>query len=242
MRTQTLSLLLMMFFVMFTVPPVIGGIQGDTTYPMTDEHQSLLSFGEKKVKKQELQDEENAVQELWKKLNKKERRFLNDLLWENFAAGYYSVLDGFSHHDYEVGHLKRITDEKVRDLQKNPIYFSIIRKAKRGEKELLLRHVIRRRNFGSNYGFEVNAQNMFHENTTKGVASYELRAQNIFVEIKPLKPSRMPSFSFSVPPAKVFAWAAVGLLFTGTIVILMGSAFFADKNKLFQGVRTLLEQ
>ena len=113
----------------------------------------------KMLKEQAISFEYDQVNRFYqKKLNKKERRFFNDLCWETYALAYYKKLLGFS-HTVEVEHLKAKAEQHVHKMKKSGMYSRILNKADGTDKHHLLQYIARRTESGERDATLANARN-----------------------------------------------------------------------------------
>ena len=183
------------------------------------------------LKKQEVFTEHEFVQRFFKTLNKKEVKFLNKLLWENYAAGYYSALEGFS-HKFEINHLREEAEKNLRKMRNGRIYANILRKARGEYKHHLLRHLVRRRESGE-YDAYVRSLQRAEE------VPYELKPEDIFYHNEePVKIRISPTLKKNLP--KFFFGGLFVLFAVATSVGLFGACFLKEKP-IFRKIRFALE-
>ena len=183
-------------------------------------------WAQQRLQEQQLAIEYAAVNTLFqKKLNKKERRFLNQLCWAEYAFNYYNTLLGFAHYAVEVEHLKKEAEETRRTLKRSRVYLSILRKAEGKTKEYLLNYIMYRAEAGKNDAWKRNARNSATEQLQRNDLFYFDGGKMTYHIEESIKSN-------------------IGILFTVSIALvilgLIGSLCL-PKKPVFRTIRTVLE-
>ena len=106
-------------------------------------HPKLSREGRKRLKILEIQRETESVTHTLEKLSKREHDLMQKVLWENYAAGYYNELNGFS-HKHEVNLLREGTEKNLSALKSRKLYTAILLKLNKKDRAYMLSHLLRR--------------------------------------------------------------------------------------------------
>ena len=116
------------------------------------------------LKDLELEKERESVQNSFKKLNVKERGILEKILWENYAVGYYTELNGYS-HKHEVRILREQSEKNLRTLKSKKVYTAVLQKLKGEQKKHMLSYIVRQRTNGLRDAHYRNMRNQKKKST-----------------------------------------------------------------------------
>ena len=117
-----------------------------TTLPVNS--QKLSEYGMKKVAARDILQENTDVLQFFKALPKRESNLLNNILRENYLAGYYAEVFRLAQDTAFAEHLAT-TEERLQAMKKDGVYDSILHKAKNATKANLLRFIVRRYEAGT---------------------------------------------------------------------------------------------